>query len=74
MLFSEQLAELDVKSSSNVTDGEAIVRPLAASLHVTDHCKTRWTVNGSATEIQLYFFFVMAKSNVLFPHEKQLVS
>lgn len=41
VLFSEQLPQLDVESSSNVTDGEAIVRPLAAALHVADHCKTR---------------------------------
>lgn len=32
-----------MEGSSDMADGEAVVRPLSTPLHVTDHCKNRVT-------------------------------
>lgn len=40
MVLLQQLSQADVEGSPDVADGEAVVRPLSTSLHVTDHCKS----------------------------------
>lgn len=43
VVLLEQLSQTDVEGSSDVTDGEAVVRPLSTPLHVTDHYNNRVT-------------------------------
>lgn len=39
MVLCKQLSQSDVECSSDMADCQAVVRPLSAPLHVTDHWK-----------------------------------
>lgn len=63
VLFLEQLSQTDVEGSTDMADGEAVLRPLSASLHVTNHCKNQ-IHDTSEDEVGLVFNLYGLKQNI----------